>query len=91
MATHLQLLCSRATPTIAFLDISTHFLDSTLVSAITEYGQLGSLKHLTLATGGTRLTAECLQQALQGCQALESFTLKDSEGELASPRLFPVS
>lgn len=82
LATHLQLLCSRTSPSIAELDISTHFLDATLATAISDYGQLGSLKHLTLATSGTRLTSDCLQQALEGCTSLESFKLKDSEGEL---------
>lgn len=64
------------------LDLSTHFLDLALLTSIGQYGALGSLKHLTLATSGTRLTADGVQAALEGCVALESFTLKDGEGKL---------
>jgi hypothetical protein len=67
---------------ITSLDLSTHFLDPTLLASIGRYGGLGSLKHLTLGTTGTRLTADGLQAALEGCTALESFTLKDGEGKL---------
>lgn len=82
LATHLRMLCSRITPTITLLDISTHFLDSNMLSSIGQYGELGSLRRLILATTGTRLTADGLKQALEGCPALESFVLKDGEGKL---------
>lgn len=62
------------------LDLSTHFLDNGLLNSIGQYGSLGSLKHLALATTGTRLTADTLQRVLEGCVALESFALKDGEG-----------
>lgn len=62
------------------LDLSTHFLDQGLLSSIGKYGSLGSLKHLALATTGTRLTADTLQCVMEGCIALESFVLNDGEG-----------
>jgi hypothetical protein len=74
---------------ITSLDLSTHFLDPTLLASIGRYGGLGSLKHLTLGTTGTRLTADGLQAALEGCTALESFTLKDGEGKFNLS--FPVT
>lgn len=80
----MQILCSRITPTISYLDLSTHFLDTTILSSIGHYGALGSLTHLTLATTGTRLTAEGLKQALERCSLLEKFVLKDGEGERRS-------
>lgn len=46
------------------------------------FGGLGSLKHLTLATSGTKLNAECLRVLLAGCTALESLHLNDVEGRL---------
>lgn len=62
------------------LDLSTHFLDNGLLSSIGLYGSLGSLKHLALATTGTRLTADTLQGVMEECTALESFVLNDGEG-----------
>lgn len=84
LAAHLDMLCGRITATVTSLNLSTHFLDSTILSSIGRYGQLGSLLHLTLSTTGTRLTTDGLQQALEGCTALVTFTLLDGEGELIS-------
>jgi hypothetical protein len=88
LCSHLQLLTTNLPvdggARMVSLDLSTHFLDVSLLTSIGEYGALGCLKHLTLSTTGTRLTADGIQVALEGCTALESFTLKDGEGELVS-------
>jgi hypothetical protein len=60
MTTHLNLLAGHPT-LLQRLSISTNFLDVPMLSAIGNLGALGQLRHLELATGGTKLTAEGLR------------------------------
>lgn len=69
-------------PRLHALSLSTHFADLRLCESIAMFGGLGSLKHLTLATSGTKLNADCLRVLLAGCTALESLHLNDVEGRL---------
>lgn len=66
--------------TLRRLHIGTHFLDANILASIARYGSLGSLRHLTLSTGGTRLTADGLQEVIEGCTNLQSLLLRDFEG-----------
>mgnify|MGYP002718801446 CR=1 FL=1 len=80
MTTHLNLLAGHPT-LLQRLSISTNFLDVPMLSAIGNLGALGQLRHLELATGGTKLTAEGLSEVLGGCRNLESLCLNDVQGQ----------
>ncbi|KLT42684.1 hypothetical protein CC85DRAFT_76887 [Cutaneotrichosporon oleaginosum] len=86
IASHLELLAeqhdSHQPPRLHTLSLATHFLDLRLCRAVANFGSLGSLKHVTLSTTGTKLNAECLKDLLTGCSALESLKLTDIEGRL---------
>ena len=64
------------------LNLSTPFFDMGLMSAISRIGAFGTLRHLEFATTGTKLTAEGLKEAVEGCRGLQSLTLHDVEGAL---------
>ncbi|KAL1408027.1 hypothetical protein Q8F55_004824 [Vanrija albida] len=82
IASHLQILASLPPgyhPQLHTLSLSTHFADLRLCESIGRFGSLRSLKHLTLATTGTKLNQDCLKTIIENSPALESLKLNDIE------------
>jgi hypothetical protein len=79
LASYFELL-SAFPPLLHTLTLTTQFLDGSLTSAISRYGCLGRLEHLTLGTSGTKLLSSHLREIVEGCTGLVSLTLDDIEG-----------
>lgn len=69
-------------PKLHTLSLSTHFADLRLCESIAQFGSLGSLRHITLGTTGTKLNAECVKVLIEESTALKSLHLNDVEGRL---------
>ena len=81
ISAHLDLLCYGRASVTQSLSISTHFLDTSLLSSIAHLGSFGVLRHLELGTTGTKLGSDGLKKVIEGCHALESLRLRDVEGK----------
>ena len=56
-------------------------MDQALLSSIGRIGAIRNLRHLSLGTSGTKLTAECLKEVIGACRGLDKLRLMDVEGK----------